>query len=75
MSDKPKIILTAPNPPKPRRYRLNGAVRVNEDAEIAVRELCDKTGLSIRHVASELIIQAAALCQIVTLDLDSRESE
>jgi len=65
MSDKPKIVLRTPHPVKQKQIALSGAVRVTPEAELVVRELAGMTSLPIRQVASELLIQAANLCEIV----------
>lgn len=44
---------------------VSGVVRVTPEAEHKVRELCRATGLSVREVASQLIIQGADLVEIV----------
>lgn len=53
-------------PPKKVRppYQLTGVVRVRKEAEIAIRNLRRDTGLSMGEIASELILQAAAVCTI-----------
>lgn len=38
---------------------LCGHVRLAPDAERVVRELCRESGLSARHIASQIIIQGA----------------
>lgn len=65
VSTPARIVLTLPTP-KSRRdtIRLNGTVRISEEAELALIELCGKTGLSMKNVASALITQAAAVCEI-----------
>lgn len=63
-SDSP-IVLTVPAQKSAKdKVRLNGVVRISEEAELALLELCGKTGLSMRSVASALIIQAAQVCEI-----------
>lgn len=60
------IVLTVPaNRDVRDRAKLNGVVRISEDAELALLELCGKTGLSMRSVASQLIVQAARITDIV----------
>ena len=65
MTDKPKIVLRTPHPVKQKKIALSGTVRVTPEAELVVRELVGASGLPIRQVASELLLQAAALCEIV----------
>lgn len=50
---------------RPRQEDLKGVVRISEDAERTLWELKNKTGLSLRYIASELILQAAPMVQIV----------
>ena len=64
MPDKTKIVLRRPAPKRKHTEKLAGMLRVTPDAELAVRKLCEMTGLSCRRVASELLIQAAVLCEI-----------
>ena len=65
MEPENRIILTVPSRARVDELRtLNGVVRVSPEAELAIRALCCKTGLTQRHIASELIIQAAAICEI-----------
>ena len=59
------IILRCYDLASPGCRRLNGTLRVTPEAELAVRRLSAYTGLTQRDVASELIIQAAAICQVV----------
>lgn len=54
--------------PKPPRRDLVGAVKITPDAEIALRELSEQTGLPMRQIASSLITQAAACVDIVEAD-------
>lgn len=75
MTDKPKIILKTPHPVKQKHIALSGAVRVTPEAELVVRELAGMTSLPIRQVASELLIQAAALCEILRDDGEGGESK
>lgn len=65
MTDKKKIVLKTPHPVQQKRIALAGTVRVTPEAELVVRELAGMTNLPIRQVASELLIQAAAMCEIV----------
>lgn len=46
------------------RYECVGAVRLTEEAERAVQRLRDKTGLSIRRIVSEIIVQAEPFIRI-----------
>lgn len=43
---------------------LRGMVRITPEAETIVRELQRASGLSLRHIASEIIIQAADYVEI-----------
>lgn len=54
--------------PKPQRHDLIGAVKITPDAEIALRELSEQTGLPMRQIASSLITQAAACVDIIEAD-------
>lgn len=53
--------------------KLSGIVRVSAEAEIAVRELADATGMSMRDVASSLLVQAASLCELVPHEVQLKE--
>ncbi len=53
---------------KPSRRDLIGAVKITPDAEIALRELSEQTGLPMRQIASSLITQAAACVDIIEAD-------
>lgn len=44
--------------------RLTGVVRISPEAELALLALSGKTGLSLKYIASELIVQAAQMCDI-----------
>lgn len=54
--------------PKPPRHDLIGAVKITPDAEVALRELSEQTGLPMRQIASSLITQAAACVDIIEAD-------
>lgn len=58
---KNKIILKAP-----KRYNKNltGVVRLTPDAETVLQNLADETGLSLRTIASQMIIQGAKFVHI-----------
>lgn len=46
----------------PRRYptnKLTGLVRLTQEAEITLQKISDETGLPLRTIASEMIIQGA----------------
>ena len=60
----PAIILRPPRPVKPKPVNLIGVVRISEAAELALHRLAAETGMSLRSVASELIVQAAEICVI-----------
>jgi len=47
---------------------LTGVVKLEPAAERKLKELCRETGLSARHVASQLIIQGADLVEIVEVN-------
>lgn len=64
MTAKPRIVLRIPGPRPKKNLNLAGMIRVSPEAEIAVRNLADETGLSYAKVASSLLIQAAAMCEI-----------
>ncbi len=60
IDEEGRIILKAP-----KRYgSLSGVVRISPEAEIILQKLSDKTGLSMRVVASQMIIQGEALVSI-----------
>ena len=60
-----RIVLVIPAPKTKRdSIHLNGVVRISEEAELALLELCGKTGLSMKSVASALIVQAASICEV-----------
>lgn len=65
MTENPRIVLRTPKPLREKKIALAGMVRVTPEAELLVRELSGMTGLSCRQVASELLIQAAALCEVI----------
>ena len=44
--------------------KLNGVIRVNPEAEVILQKLSDETGLSVRTIASEIIIQGEKMIQI-----------
>ncbi len=50
--------------PKKYQCELNGVIRVNQEAEVILRKLSDETGLSVRTIASEIIIQGEKLIKI-----------
>ena len=58
------VVLSVPSEQVRPPYKLTGVVRVRKAAEIAVRDLRRDTGLSMGEIASELILQAAAVCTI-----------
>lgn len=66
-SPNQRITLTIRRP-KPTRHDLIGAVKITPDAEIALRELSEQTGLPMRQIASSLITQAAACVDIIEAD-------
>lgn len=47
---------------------LTGVVKLAPEAERKLKEICRETGLSARHVASQLIVQGAELLEIVEVD-------
>lgn len=60
MKNEGKIVLKTP-----KRYgSLSGVVRISPEAEIILQRLSDKTGLSMRVIASQMIIQGEALVSI-----------
>lgn len=61
--NEPKIVLTVRKRPSVRRD-LIGTVKITEEAEVALRNLSDQTGLSMRQIASSLITQAAEIVEI-----------
>lgn len=56
-----KIVLKAP-----KRYSnsLSGVVRVSPEAEMILQKLSDETGLSLRVIASQMILQGANFVHI-----------
>lgn len=56
-----EIILKAP-----KRYNnnLTGVVRLTPEAETVLQKLSDETGLSLRVIASQMIIQGAKFVRI-----------
>lgn len=50
---------------KIRADQLAGVVRVSGEAELKLRELCRATGLPVKYVASQLIIQGSDMIEIV----------
>lgn len=65
MNNRPIILRTrrTANPP----INLIGVVRIDEAAERALHRLAAETGLSLRAVASSLIVQAAEICAVVEM--------
>lgn len=60
MKNEGKIVLKTP-----KRYgNLSGVVRISPEAEVILQRLSDKTGLSMRVIASQMIIQGEALVSI-----------
>lgn len=45
--------------------KLAGVIKISPQAETKLLELAAETGLSIRTIASELILQAAEIVEIV----------
>lgn len=60
-----RIVLRSVRPEKYPPARLAGHIRVTDAAEMEVRRLAFETGLSLCTVASELLKQAAAECEIL----------
>lgn len=60
----PPIILRTPHAVPAKPVNLIGVVRISEEAERELHRLAAETGLSLKAVASELIIQAAKICTI-----------
>ena len=58
------VVLSVPSAQVSPPYKLTGVVRVRKAAEIVIRDLRRDTGLSMGEIASELILQAAAVCTI-----------
>lgn len=58
-----KIVLEVHRLPKP-SDDLIGQVKITEEAEIALRQIARESGLSLRQVASQMIIQAAPMVEI-----------
>ena len=65
------IILNARTP----QGECIGAVRLTPEAERVVRRLSFKTGLPIRQIVSEIIIQAENLIEINTPGTDEDDAE
>ena len=65
------IILNA----RPPQGECIGAVRLTPEAERVVRRLSFKTGLPIRQIVSEIIIQAENLIEINTPGTDEEDAE
>ena len=65
------IILNARTP----QGECIGAVRLTPEAERVVRRLSFKTGLPIRQIVSEIIIQAENLIEINTPGTDEEDAE
>lgn len=64
---KNEIVIKIPKPQK-----LVGVVRVTPEAELVLQELSYRTGLSLRTLASEIIIQASEFIRIEGSDDDCR---
>lgn len=43
----------------------SGVIRVSNEAENILRQLSTETGLSIKHIASQMILHGAELVEIV----------
>lgn len=67
MQNKP-IQLIVHKRVKPPKYDLIGLVRINAEAETALRDLSVQTGLTLREIASSLIVQAADRVEIVEVN-------
>lgn len=63
-----RITLAIRRRTKPPHYNLIGTVKITPDAEVALRELNEQTGLPMRQIASPLITQAAACVDIIEAD-------
>lgn len=62
--DQTRIVLHIPGRLRNGRpRRLSGTTRVDAKAEMILRDICDATGLPMSYVASELIVQAASVCE------------
>lgn len=64
------IVLNA----RPPQVECIGAVRLTPEAERVVRRLSYKTGLPIRQIVSEIIIQAENLIEINTPGTDEDDT-
>ena len=62
-ADCNRIILEVHRLPK-LSDEVTGTVRINAEAEIALRQIVRASGLPIRQVASQIIMQGAALVEI-----------
>lgn len=63
MEPKAKIVLHTYR--KKAENNMEGVIRISPQAESKLYELAAETGLSIRTIASELILQAAECATIV----------
>ena len=63
MATKNKIVLHTYK--KKAENNMEGVIRISPQSESKLYELAAETGLSIRTIASELILQAAECAEIV----------
>ncbi len=56
-----KIVLKVP---RKTRYKSSGVIRIIPEAEEVLQRLSDSTGLSVRFIASEMILQGEKLIKI-----------
>ena len=56
-----KIVLKVP---RKIRYKSSGVIRIIPEAEEVLQRLSDSTGLSVRFIASEMILQGEKLIKI-----------
>ncbi|MHC1696416.1 MAG: hypothetical protein AB9835_14355 [Eubacteriales bacterium] len=50
------------------KEELIGTIKITPEAEIIIRQLRRETGLSGRSIASQIIIQAASMIEVVEVD-------
>lgn len=56
----------------PKSQKLVGVIRVTPEAELILQELSSRTGLSLRTLASEIIVQASEFIRVEGPDDDGR---
>ena len=70
MTDQSKIVIRYYDRKPKIKEKLSGVIRVDPEAEIAVRRIAKETNLSVREIATQLITQAVAICELRCVPYD-----